>query len=333
MKYFITLAFVLAALTGCTQTTPWKGNLLYAYADNIVAYSFADKGDRTLFAKGDQPFVSSNGDVYFRNLKFPKVKETVRRYTPAGQFKDVLDMSSDNPEYKAALEDYSVIRNTGISGIFSAMSDPRISPNGKYISITIYGAYQNAFDKDCVAVFDVATKKLVKKFDNKYYGTWGPDGKLLMSGSHKSNSTDESSYRAVTPGIFITDKNLDNLQRIDPELDDPSPYHAAISPDGQKVVYVLNGHVWMMNINGTNNKQLTAVDRDNFETYPTFSPDGKFVACWTFKTFERSYFTAIAIVPTATMKPVALTDKAAVWPKDAKGKRLSGGAGQFSWTK
>lgn len=334
MKPLFLLALTLLfALVGCTQTSPWKGKLVYGYVDNISDYSFAGKADRILFAKADQPSIGANGDIFFRNLKFPKVKETVRKFTPAGQFKDVLDMSSENPHYKAELENYSVIRNTGFSRILMGMSDPRISPDGKYISITIYGGYQNAFANDCVGVFDMATKQLVKKFDYKYYGTWASDGRLLVSGSHKNSSTDETTYKATTPGIFITDKNLENLKRIDPELDDPSPYHASMSPDNSKIVYVMNGHVWMMNSNGENNRQLTTVDRDNYETYPTFSPDGKFVACWTYKTFEKSYFTAIAIVPVNATKPVALTDRAAVWPRDLKNKRISGGAGQLAWTK
>ena len=242
-------------------------------------------------------------------------------------------MSSDNPHYKTELENYSLIRNTGIAGILNGMSDARISPDGKLISITIYGGYQKAFPTDCVGIFDATTKQLVKKFDFKYYGNWASDGRLLMSGSHKNSSTEEKSYEAKTPGIFITDKNLDNTQRIDPELDDPSPYHATLSQDNKKVAYVLNGHLWMMNLDGINNRQLTDTDRDNYETYPTFSPDGKHIACWTYKTFERSYFTAIAIVPANTPKPVALTDKAPVWPKDLKNKRLSGGSGQLSWVK
>jgi Tol biopolymer transport system component len=86
-----------------------------------------------------------------------------------------------------------------------------------------------------------------------------------------------------------------------------------------------------MNLDGSGLKQLTAVDRDNIETYPSWSPDGKYVACWTYKTFEKSYFTAIAVVPAAAPAPIALTDQAPVWPRDPKGFRISGGSGQFSW--
>ncbi|HSN59477.1 MAG TPA: hypothetical protein VLR49_00975 [Ferruginibacter sp.] len=330
---FITVALIICSLQACTQTPTWKGKLVYGFSASISSYTFSNKTDKILFAEGEQPFVAANGDIYFLNLKFPKVKELIKKYTPAGQFKNILDMSSDNPAYKAAIDDYSFIRGTGISGILYGMSDARISPDSKYISMTIYGGSGRAFTKNCVAVFDIATKTLVKQFDDKYYPNWTKDGQLIMCGTHKNASVNQSTYDAKTPGIFITDKSLEQLQRIDPELDDPSPYHATVSPDATKVAYILNGHVWVMDINGKNNHQLTDIDRDNEETYPVFSPDSKFVACWSYKSFERSYFTAIAIVPVNAKTAVALTDKALVWPRDLKNKRISGGAGQLNWLK
>ena len=86
-----------------------------------------------------------------------------------------------------------------------------------------------------------------------------------------------------------------------------------------------------MNIDGSNFKQITDVDNDNIETFPVWSPDGKFIACWSYKTFENSYFTAIAIVPSDPAEPVVLSDKADVWPREIKNYRISGGALQITW--
>jgi Tol biopolymer transport system component len=330
----VLLAILSTVLFSCSSTDApaWKGKLYYGYVNNVKSYDFANKQEKILFDNATQPFITKGGDIYFVNDKYQKRNQLIRKSNASFmQFKDVLDMSSENPDYKQQLDDYSVIRGTGISAVLDRMSDPKVSPNGKYLSVTIIGYKGQAFENNCVGVFDLATGKLVTKFENKYYGSWTPDNRLVMSGSHKSTSVNDGVYSAKTPGIFISDAALQNITRIDPDLDDPTPYHAAVSPDGKRVAFILNNHVWVMNINGKNLKQLTDVDRDNIETFPAWSPDGQFIAAWSYKTFEKSYFTAIAIVPSNATKPVALTDKAAVWPRDTKGYRLSGGSMQLNW--
>ncbi|MEJ7610574.1 MAG: hypothetical protein WKF88_05280 [Ferruginibacter sp.] len=327
----LSLLFSFCILSSCAQPGNWKGTVIHNFSGSVNNYSFASKTDKVVIPESKEPFAAS-GDIYFLNDKFNKRGTLIRKFS-GGQFKDVLDMSSENSVYKKQLDEYSFIRGTGISGIMSYMDDPKVSPDGKYISVTILGGHQNAFTKNCVAVFSMSTQELITKFDEKYYGSWTPDNRLVICGTYKRGSTDEPLYESKSPGIFITDKNLSNPVRVDPGLNDPSPYHATVSPDGGKIAYIINNRVWIMDITGKNNKQLSDVDRDNVETYPAFSPDGKYVACWVYKTFERSYYTAIAVLSVAAPKPVVLSDKAPVWPKDTKGFRISGGNGQMSWIK
>lgn len=329
------LALGILSILSCSQTSApaWKGKIWYGYAGGSVKqYDLGNKSDKELFKDASQPFPVKSGEIYFINDGFLKRNVLVRKSTTnMMQFRNVLDMSSDNPEYKEELSKYSVIHGTGISAVLDRLTDPKVSPDGKYLSVTIYGHPGQAFTTNSVGVFDLATGKLVTKFDDKYYGSWTPDGRLVMSGTHKNGASESSLYQPKTPGIFISDAGLQNLTRIDPELDDPSPYHAAVSPDGKKVAFILNDHVWVMGIDGSNPKQVSASDNDNVETYPTWSPDGKSIAAWSYKTFEKNYYTAIAILPANPAKPVVLSNKAAVWPRDAKGYRISGGNGQLSW--
>lgn len=338
MKWLTTtflFIFLSASITACTQSSAWKGKLTYGFSgSDIKQYDLATKTDKLLFKKAKDPFVTAGNEVLFINEGFPKRNVLVRKSnSTATQFKDVLDMSSDNEEYKEQLANYSVINGTGISAILDHLSDPRVSPDGKYVSVTVFGYRGQAFEKNCVAVFDMATKKLFKKFEDMYYASWLPDGRLLTAGSHKTVSTDGNEYQSKNPGIFIVDLQSGNAKRIDPELNDPAPYHPAASPDGKRVAFILNDHVWVMGIDGKNLKQLTDADNDNVETFPAWSPDGKFVASWCYKTFEKSYYTAIAIVSSTAAKPVVLSDKAPVWPRDKKNLRISGGSLQLNWRK
>lgn len=333
----ITGVILLCAIgfSSCGQATKggaWKGRLTYTYSGDIKTYEFAGKKEKIVMKEAFQPFVTRTGEIFFVNDAFPKKKVLVKKSNSSfTQFSNVLDLSSDNPQYKKALEEYSVINGTGISAILDHISDPQVSPNGKYLSVTIFGYPGQAFTKNCVAVFDVAGGQLVKQFDEKYYGNWLPDGRLMMSGAHKGGSVDDKLVVSAQPGIFIADATLANTSRIDDNLNDPAPYHATPSPDAKKVAFILNGHVWVMDIDGKNKKQLTDADNDNTETYPAWSSDGKNIACWSYKTFERNFYTAIAIVPANAAKPVPLTNNSTVWPRDAKGDRLSGGAFRVNW--
>ncbi len=160
----VVAALFITSLTACTQNPAWKGKIVYSYGSEIKQYELATKNDKTLFQKAKEPFVAASKEIYFVNDAFPKRHSLIRKSnTVFTQFRDVLDMSNDNELYKEQLEAYSVIKGTGISAIMDRMSDPRVSPDGKYLSVTVFGYGGQAFDKNCVAVFDIATKQLVKE--------------------------------------------------------------------------------------------------------------------------------------------------------------------------
>ena len=73
---------------------------------------------------------------------------------------------------------------------------------------------------------------------------------------------------------------LDDMMRFR-NVSDPQ-----LSPDGQWVAYVVstinekedksNSHIWMVNIDGSNNRQITFSNES--ESSPRFSPDGKYLS-------------------------------------------------------
>lgn len=291
---------------------PWEGKLVTEYSDDIRYFNLETNEETTVFNEAGQPFVTPQGDILTISDKFPKANYLIQVADPEfNNNKALLDLSGD-------------WFGGSIYGV-------KMSPDGKYLAtgVTSYSGYK--IDKDAVVIFDLAGN-MIARLDHKYQPDWTPDGRLVMSGSLMSETADGKVYTKNEPGIFISSKDFSTVQRIDPGFDDPVPVNVAVSPDGEKIAFIKNHHLWVMDIDGKNVRQITASGGDNEESFPTWSPDGNFLACWVYKTFEKSYYSAIAIVPADAEQPIKLTNEAEVWPKDDKGFRISGGAHQFSWT-
>jgi TolB protein len=298
-----------AVITDNTSST--TGKLIFGYVGKVKEYDISQKTEKELFA-GDQPDIGPNGEIVYVNQTFP------------GQNMIVKAM---NPTYTSARVIFD-----GQEQIGGSVYDPEVSPDGKYVAMTItsWNSPNYTYKNDGVLVYTM-DGQFKAMFDDKYTPSWTPDGRLAMAGSFGTNRSDGTPGVSKTPGLYISDKELKELTRIDPELNDPVPYQPSVSPDGKRIAFILNSHVWVMDIDGKNMKQLTAADNDNQESYPAWSPDGKYIAAWSFKTFEESYYTAIAVVPSDLQSPLALKNDAPVWPYDNEGNRVSGGSKQLVW--
>ncbi len=154
-----------------------------------------------------------------------------------------------------------IVKQTG--GL--VFQNPTMSPDGRFV----------AYDDDVgttpsVFVVETATGKLVKQFGNVRdalfsHPAWAPDGSLYFQGS-KFNFN-------KSPGIYHVDAAFGGMTRVDKGLNVPEV--PVVSPNGTRIAFLLNSRVWTMNADGSGAAQLTSPDRD--ETYPTWSPDGKWV--------------------------------------------------------
>jgi Tol biopolymer transport system component len=327
-NYYLLFCLCTALIVSCSDSQPgkkaattaekqntganWTGKLVYEYTGDIAYYDFSTKKESIVFKEAGQPFVTANKQVITVRGKFPKANYVIETADPDfNNNKVLLDLSD---------------------GWFGGkIYGLKMSPDNKMIAagITSYNGYK--INTDAVVVFDLSGN-IVARFDNKYQPDWTPRGELVMAGSLMSESADGKVYTNDEAGIFIS-SDLKTLKRIDPGFDDPAPVNVAVSADGKRVAFIKNNHVWVMNMNGSDVKQLTAAGGDNEESFPAWSPDGKYIACWTYKTFEKSYYTAIAIVPSDASQPVQLENNATVWPRDNKNDRVSGGAHQLNWVK
>ena len=65
--------------------------------------------------------------------------------------------------------------------------------------------------------------------------------------------------------------------------------YVTVNPQGTRVAFIYNKHLWVQNIDGSNlhqvtTSQLTGSDKADGEYHPVFSPDGKYIAfvgAWT----------------------------------------------------
>src|ERR1035437_2959082 len=142
--------------------------------------------------------------------------------------------------------------------------NPRLSPDGQSI------AYDDGQQGVCHVVELQGT--LLWTIGNESFGSiehyerpvWGKDGSLFVQGEFSNG------------GIYKIAKDFLSSIRIDPDLGSPSK--PAVSPDGATVAFVANGDIWLMGNDGSNPRQLTTGNRS--ADYPTWSPDGKWIACY-----------------------------------------------------
>lgn len=94
---------------------------------------------------------------------------------------------------------------------------------------------------------------------NQNIMAWMPDNSVLFMAGNRLCRTNTT----YTSASVIAEINLSKWGA-------PQP-----SPDGTRIAYASGNHIWTMNADGSNKKQVTLSTDE--ETYPVFSPDGKYL--------------------------------------------------------
>lgn len=144
--------------------------------------------------------------------------------------------------------------------------DPAWSPDGKKIS----------FQSDRVSTLEIyimnsdgsGLTQFTKTIGKNGLPAWSPDGtRMAYTGN-----------RYLGWNVYVTDLEKTDDNRI---TDGHGACRPDWSPDSKKIAYVSQkadgkGDIWMMKPDGSKKTQLT-FDKANYDYYPAWSPDGKYI--------------------------------------------------------
>ncbi|MCG8609800.1 MAG: hypothetical protein MI864_04615 [Pseudomonadales bacterium] len=135
------------------------------------------------------------------------------------------------------------------------------SPDGKYLAIGHY------YPEDTLTIYSSTFRKengrglALKRFSGEFGGwQWRNDGSLLYA---------QQNAIYAHPKNFLFNESSKLITLPD------SVKHLALSPDESKYAFKMGLHIWTVNVNGSNLKQLTI--SNGYDNYPTWSNDGKVI--------------------------------------------------------
>lgn len=159
---------------------------------------------------------------------------------------------------------------------FGSNADPRFSPDGSRIAYMGELRSSNEYDAILAANSNASVQplvidrsgRLIASFGTSYMQpVWTPDGRVVVAGTKASGSL----MGNAATGIYISDRKLRGLQRIDPGYE--LPHSPAVSPDGTKIAFVSGRSIVVMGIDGSNARSI-ANGKTAFVGAPTWSPNG-----------------------------------------------------------
>jgi serine/threonine-protein kinase len=193
-------------------------------------------------------------------------------------------------------------------GIYSA---PRFSPDGTRVAV-----HSSGFDDgNDIWVYEISRGTLTQltfEESGEMWPIWTPDGARVTFASNRS--ADESIYWTPADGSGTAELVLAREGcRVGP---------AAWSPDGRNLVYlqsceVGSGGIWTMPLGG---ESQPFIESPHHETWPTFSPDGRWLAYGSSQEVQGRYEVFVTPFPGPGPKVQVSTHggKEPAWARDGR---------------
>jgi Tol biopolymer transport system component len=315
-KLFIASASFLALCTStaCKKDKPHnnqqpnnlKGTLVFGEAvDEVADITLGTDASAVLFQGSDPSWTPDGRILYSLNGD----------YTDNG--KEQIHIANTNGTGVTKVADFGEYNQP-------LYANPKISRDGKFASFNYYDHVN--YTPLGLEIYST-DGTLVYTAKNYWDGSWAPDGSVIVAGSvYSIDNSKQETYG--TPGLFKLSSDFKTVTPVGSGL--TNPWYPCVSPDGKKIAFAMNSHIWVINIDGTGLKQVTA--GPNEETYSCWSPDGAKLAIVSNGNIGSTYGNALAIVDSDPANPITVSQNENIWVKDKNNSLgLLNPIGNVSW--
>lgn len=250
---FIFLSCLTVFSLGFTTVFATKGS--YPGANGMIAFVDWVEGGRS------EIFIMNNDGTSIVRLTYNETLDKDPCWSPDGQW--IAFVNSDGIqryEIWAIRADGTGLRQVTTPPDGSSDHTPAWSPDGKTI---LFRRYNSSYSFNIHKIDAESTGVGVKLIEDADFPCWSPDGSMIAYVNMTDNRIWVADSSTGTPLFRVTSSESS---------------HPCWSPDGMRIVYEKGDEVseiWVIDIDGNNDQQVTNPPREVGDENPNWSPDGK----------------------------------------------------------